>query len=184
LLDKALCSKFNTNKKSNKTLEPKTTNNQPREKMKKKGSPFIKVRRNMFNSKELARLMTKEGTTGDIFSCWIVSKSMHFGTDLIDNRVASELPFDNTAVATDLQPSSIHLPYVRTGGRTYRDRDNTSTPSVVEVEVAVEGAFLEFWNEIFTDPLDWFPYSPIASSPSEPAPRAARIGLISVLDTG
>ena len=32
--------------------------------MKKKESPFIKVRRNLFNSNELSSLMAEEGATG------------------------------------------------------------------------------------------------------------------------
>ena len=166
--------------------------------MKKKESPFIKVRRNLFNSNELSSLMAEEGATGagtyiliacylaqceeakgsmrllneiaakahksvsyvrhivedydlfvvdgDTFTCRMVTKSMHIETELSCN-----------SDATDLQQSSnsAHLSYVRTGGRINRDRDRDrdkpSTPSVVEVGGAEEGAFSEFWNKIFSD---------------------------------
>jgi len=182
--------------------------------MKKKESPFIKVRRNLFNSNELSSLMAEEGATGagtyiliacylaqceeakgsmrllneiaakahksvgyvrhivkdydlfvvdgDTFTCRMVTKSMHIETELSGKSDATELPSDDNAVATDLQPSSIssHRSYVRTGGRINRDRDrnrnNTSTPSVVEAEPTAEAAaaFSHFVDIIFDD-AEW-----------------------------
>ena len=171
--------------------------------MKKKESPFIKVRRNLFNSNELSSLMAEEGATGagtyiliacylaqceeargsmrllneiaakahksvgyvrhivedydlfvvdgDSFTCRMVMKSMHIETELSCN-----------SDATDRQQScnSAHLSYVRTGGRINRDRDRnkdkTSTPSVVEVKPTAEAAVAlsDFVDIVFED-AEW-----------------------------
>ena len=85
---------------------------------------------------------------GDTFTCRMVTKSMHIETELSGN-----------SDATDLQQSSnsAHLSYVRTGGRINRDRDRnrdkTSTPSVVEGEPRAEAAaaLSDFVDVVFED---------------------------------
>lgn len=62
--------------------------------MKKKESPFIKVRRNLFNSNELSSLMAEEGATGAgtyiLIACYLAQCEEARGSMRLLNGIAAK----------------------------------------------------------------------------------------------